>query len=179
MFIMRKKDKGMKKSLILMLLVAAGLLMSSCSNTMQKMRRKVKLEGIEEVRPTSLSSIRIDFRIMNQTAYNLHLKDAVAHLYYRDNCIGTMRLKERVEVPKRTVSEVFPTDWAVEIGNPLSLLPILGKVRGGDLSELWVDLELEGRGGPVPVNLSREKMPLSDFLRTFGVDPNNLMNFLK
>ncbi len=169
----------MKQRLLLWLLVGFSLLFSSCSGTVQKMRRKVKLEGIEDVRPTSLSSVRIDFRIMNQTAYNLHLKDAVAHLYYRDNCIGTMRLKERVEVPKRTASEVFTTDWAVEIGNPLSLLPILGKVRSGDLSELWVDLELEGRGGPVPVNLSREKMPLSDFLRTFGVDTDNMMNFLK
>ncbi len=169
----------MKQRSLLWLLVGLSLLLSSCSSTVQKMRRKVKLEGIEDVRPTSLSSVRIDFRIMNQTAYNLHLKDAVAHLYYRDNCIGTMRLKERVEVPKRTASELFTTDWAVEVGNPLSLLPILGKVRSGDLSELWVDLELEGRGGPVPVNLSREKMPLSDFLRTFGVDTDNMMNFLK
>lgn len=169
----------LKKLIYCSLLVLFALSLGSCSGTVQKMRRKVKLEGIEDVRPTSLSSVRIDFRIMNQTAYNLHLKDAVAHLYYRDNCIGTMRLKERVEVPKRTASEVFPTDWAVEIGNPLSLIPILGKVRSGDLSELWVDLELEGRGGPVPVNLSREKMPLSDFLRTFGVDTDNMMNFLK
>lgn len=169
----------LKKLIYCSLLVLFALSLGSCSGTVQKMRRKVKLEGIEDVRPMSLSSVRIDFRIMNQTAYNLHLKDAVAHLYYRDNCIGTMRLKERVEVPKRTASEVFPTDWAVEIGNPLSLIPILGKVRSGDLSELWVDLELEGRGGPVPVNLSREKMPLSDFLRTFGVDTDNMMNFLK
>lgn len=176
---MQNMVRDMKQRSLLWLLVGLSLLFSSCSGTVQKMRRKVKLEGIEDVRPTSLSSVRIDFRIMNQTAYNLHLKDAVAHLYYRDNCIGTMRLKERVEVPKRTASEVFPTDWAVEIGNPLSLIPILGKVRSGDLSELWVDLELEGRGGPVPVNLSREKMPLSDFLRTFGVDTDNMMTFLK
>lgn len=176
---MQNMVRDMKQRSFLWLLVGLSLLLSSCSGTVQKMRRKVKLEGIEDVRPTSLSSVRIDFRIMNQTAYNLHLKDAVAHLYYRDNCIGTMRLKERVEVPKRTASELFTTDWAVEIGNPLSLLPILGKVRSGDLSELWVDLELEGRGGPVPVNLSREKMPLSDFLRTFGVDTDNMMNFLK
>ena len=101
----------MKQRSLLWLLVGLSLLFSSCSGTVQKMRRKVKLEGIEDVRPTSLSSVRIDFRIMNQTAYNLHLKDAVAHLYYRDNCIGTMRLKERVEVPKRTASELFPTDW--------------------------------------------------------------------
>ncbi|MBR5819645.1 MAG: hypothetical protein IKY68_00115 [Alistipes sp.] len=169
----------MKKLLKLSLLVALAFSFASCSNTMQKMRSKVKLQGVEDIRPTSLSSVRIDLRVMNKTAYNLHLKDAVANLYYRENCIGTMRLKEQVEVPKRTESEVFETYWAVEIGNPLSLLPLVAKLRSGDLSEYWVNLELEGRGGPVPVNLSREKMPLSDFLRSFGVDSKNLMNILK
>lgn len=169
----------MKKYLPLLLAALCVLSLSSCSDTVRKMRSKVKLQGIEDVRPTSLSSVQIDFRIMNKTAYNLHLKDAVAELYYLDNCIGTMRLKERVEVPKRTESEVFETFWAVEIGNPLSLLPVLGKVRQGDLSDFWVHLDLEGRGGPVPVSLSKGKVPLTDFLRTMGVDTNNLLSFLK
>ena len=100
----------------------------------------------------------------------------MAHLYYRDREIGSLRLQEQVKIPRRTESEVFRSNWLVDVGNPLSLLPILGKVRQGDWSELWVDLEMEGRGGPVPVNLSREKMPLSDFLRTFGVDAESLTN---
>lgn len=165
-----------KKWLTMSLLMAVLLSLGSCSNTMQKMRRKVKFEGIESVTPTSLSTIQIEVRIKNQTAYNLYLQDAVAHLYYRDREIGSLRLQEQVKIPRRTESEVFRSNWLVDVGNPLSLLPILGKVRQGDWSELWVDLEMEGRGGPVPVNLSREKMPLSDFLRTFGVDAESLTN---
>ncbi len=166
----------MKRWLTVSLLLAMMLSLGSCSNTMQKMRRKVQFQGIESVELTSLSTIRMDVRIKNQTAHNLHLRDAVAHLYYRDREVGSLRLQEQVEVPRRTDSEVFTSYWLVDVGNPLSLLPILGKVRGGDLSELWVDLELEGRGGPMPVNLSRGKMPLSDFLRTFGVDAKSLTN---
>lgn len=169
----------MKYRVLVVLLIAFSLGLGSCSKTVNKMRQKVALQGIEDVRVVSLSAVQIDFRIQNETAYNLHLKDAVAHLYYRDEVIGTMTLRDRVEVPHKTKSEVFPTMWNVDLGNPLKLLPILGKVRNGDLSELWVNLELEGRGGPVPVNLSRQKMPLSDFLRTFGVDATNFTNFLK
>ncbi|MDO4758066.1 MAG: hypothetical protein Q4A18_02235 [Rikenellaceae bacterium] len=169
----------MKYRILAILLVAFSLGLGSCSKSISKMRQKVALQGIEDVRVVSLSSVQIDFRIQNETAYNLHLKDAVAHLYYRDEVIGTMTLRDRVEVPRKTKSEVFSTMWNVDLGNPLKLLPILGKVRSGDLSELWVNLELEGRGGPVPVNLSRQKMPLSDFLRTFGVDVTNFTNLLK
>lgn len=166
----------MKQWLMMSLMLAMMLSLGSCSNTVQKMRRKVQFQGIESVELTGLSTIRMDVRIKNQTAYNLHLQDAVAHLYYRDREVGSLRLQEQVKVPRRTDSDLFTSHWLVDVGNPLALLPILGKVRAGDLSELWVDLEMEGRGGPVPVNLSREKMPLSDFLRTFGVDAKSLTN---
>lgn len=168
----------MKRFLLVMLVASCMLSLGSCSNMARKMSRKVKLEGVENVQLISLSQLRIDFRIMNQTAYKLQLEDAEASLYYRDVCIGTMHLKECVEVPKRTESELVETYWAVEVGNPLTLLPLVGKLRKGDLSEMWVELEVKGHGGPAPVNLSYKKMPLSEFLRTFGVDPSELMNFL-
>ena len=39
--------------------------------------------------------------------------------------------------------------------------------------------EIEGRGGPAPLRFSREKMPLSEFLTTFGLSVQDVQNYLK
>ena len=38
---------------------------------------------------------------------------------------------------------------------------------------------LEGRGGPAPVKISRDRMPLSDFLNTLGLTLQDVKNKLK
>lgn len=172
------KMRTMKKYLYLLLAVASLLPLASCSKRVEKLQQQVRLEGIESVRLEGLTTLCLDLRVVNDSPYKLQLSDAEAHLYYRDYKIASMLLTEVVEVAKRSGSATYPTHWRVEVGNPMTLLPLLGKVREGDVSECWVQLEIEGRGGPVPINLSRQKMPLSDFLRTFGVQTEDLKNFL-
>ena len=49
----------------------------------------------------------------------------------------------------------------------------------GDLSQVEVSYAVEGRGGPAPVKISRERMPLSDFLNTFGLTIEDVKKQLK
>jgi hypothetical protein len=42
-----------------------------------------------------------------------------------------------------------------------------------------VSYAVEGRGGPAPVKISRERMPLSDFLNTFGLTIEDVKKQLK
>lgn len=173
------KMKMMKKYCALLLLLVSVLSLSSCSNRIERLQRQVRLEGIESVHLPNYQTLQMDLRVLNDSPHKLVLKGAEAHLYYKDYRLVTMRLNESVEAPKRSGSAVYPTYWDVEVGNLLSVLALLGKVRQGDLSDCSVDLMLEGRGGPVPINLSREKMPLSEFLRIFGLDSEDLTNLLK
>ncbi len=50
----------------------------------------------------------------------------------------------------------------------LALYVLARKVKSGDLSQVEVSYAVEGRGGPAPVKISRERMPLSDFFVHLG-----------
>lgn len=63
--------------------------------------------------------------------------------------MGTIVLREPVEVPRRTTGS-FRTLWRVKISDPLALYVLLRKVEAGDLSQIGVAYALEGRGGPAP-----------------------------
>ena len=96
----------------------------------------------------------------------------------RDRLAAGRMLREPVEVPRRTTGS-FRTLWRVKISDPLALYVLLRKVEAGDLSQVGIAYALEGRGGPAPVKISRDRMPLSDFLNTFGLTLQDVKNKLK
>ena len=49
----------------------------------------------------------------------------------------------------------------------------------GTSRQVEVSYAVEGRGGPAPVKISRERMPLSDFLNTFGLTIEDVKKQLK
>ena len=61
----------------------------------------------------------------------------------------------------------------------LRIYVLARKVKSGDLSQVEVSYAVEGRGGPAPVKISRERMPLSDFLNTFGLTIEDVKKQLK
>lgn len=165
-----------KQLLRLLLLLTVACTLTSCRGTIQKMRRKIQIERIDTVRVESLSSVEIDVVIHNGTAHKLRLDDAKIVLRYKESAVATMTLRERVEIPRRS-GGVVTSRWWVEVNNPLAALALLPKLQQ-DVSQVTVDLLLEGHGGPVPINISREKMPLSVFLNTFGVELSAIKNLL-
>ena len=48
-----------------------------------------------------------------------------------------------------------------------------------DRERIGIRYDLRGRGGAVPVNISAEMMPLSDFLNTFGLTIEDVKKQLK
>ena len=134
---------------VYVLLLAVAVSLSSCRRAVEKARRNIRFEGIERVERQGLTGR-----------------------------VGTVVLREAVEVPRRT-TDSFRTLWQLKISDPLALYVLARKVKSGDLSQVEVSYAVEGRGGPAPVKISRERMPLSDFLNTFGLTIEDVKKQLK
>ena len=159
---------------VYVLLLAVAVSLSSCRRAVEKARRNIRFEGIERVERQGLTGAEVVVRVMNDTGYKLVLDAAEMGVYYAGGRVGTVVLREAVEVPRRT-TDSFRTLWQLKISDPLALYVLARKVKSGDLSQV----EVEGRGGPAPVKISRERMPLSDFLNTFGLTIEDVKKQLK
>ena len=138
---------------VYVLLLAVAVSLSSCRRAVEKARRNIRFEGIERVERQGLTGAEVVVRVMNDTGYKLVLDAAEMGVYYAGGRVGTVVLREAVEVPRRT-TDSFRTLWQLKIS-------------------------VEGRGGPAPVKISRERMPLSDFLNTFGLTIEDVKKQLK
>ncbi|WP_235821030.1 hypothetical protein [Alistipes provencensis] len=156
----------------------AVILSTSCRKAVEKAQRNIRFEGIEKIERQGLTGAEMVVRGMNDTGYKLQLNMAEIDIYYSESRVGTIVLREPVEVPRRT-TDSFRTLWRLKISDPMALYVLLRKVEAGDLSQVGVAYALEGRGGPAPVKISRDRMPLSDFLNTFGLTLQDVKNQLK
>ena len=160
------------------LLLLAVILSTSCRKAVEKAQRNIRFEGIEKIERQGLTGAEMVVRVMNDTGYKLQLNMAEIDIYYSESRVETIVLREPVEVPRRT-TDSFRTLWRLKISDPMALYVLLRKVEAGDLSQVGVAYALEGRGGPAPVKISRDRMPLSDFLNTFGLTLQDVKNQLK
>ena len=152
---------------VYVLLLAVAVSLSSCRRAVEMARRNIRFEGIERVERQGLTGAEVVVRVMNDTG-----------VYYAGGRVGTVVLREAVEVPRRT-TDSFRTLWQLKISDPLALYVLARKVKSGDLSQVEVSYAVEGCGGPAPVKISRERMPLSDFLNTFGLTIEDVKKQLK
>ena len=174
----RRKMKMIQRYSVYVLLLAVAVSLSSCRRAVEKARRNIRFEGIERVERQGLTGAEVVVRVMNDTGYKLVLDAAEMGVYYAGGRVGTVVLREAVEVPRRT-TDSFRTLWQLKISDPLALYVLARKVKSGDLSQVEVSYAVEGRGGPAPVKISRERMPLSDFLNTFGLTIEDVKKQLK
>ena len=163
----------MKRILFTTLLALLALGMSSCRRMAEKAAQKIRIEGVESVTPKGLSSAEAVLRITNGTSHKLLLRDVKFELFYQTNHVLTIKLQEEVEVAKRSSGPVA-TRWRIRINDPLALLLIGRDLAQENTSNLYIRYTVEGRGGPVAVNQTSEQMPLSDFLRIFGVSLDDI-----
>ena len=153
---------------VYVLLLAVAVSLSSCRRAVEKARRNIRFEGIERVERQGLTGAEVVVRVMNDTGYKLVLDAAEMGVYYAGGRVGTVVLREAVEVPRRT-TDSFRTLWQLKISDPLALYVLARKVKSGDLSQVEVSYAVEGRGGPDPVIISPQLITMSDFLNTFGL----------
>lgn len=165
------------KYLVGLLLFGIALSGGSCRRAVERAKRNIRIEAVEKVERIGIAGAEIVVRVDNGSRYNLALTAAEFGLYYADARVGTIVLMQPVEVPRRSVVSVT-TRWRLKISDPLALYLLARKASGGEWDQIAVSCSVEGRGGPAPVKFSREKMPLSDFLNTFGVSIRDIENYL-
>ena len=96
----------MRKFLLYLLLLAVAASAASCRKAVEKAQRNIRFEGIEKIERQGLTGAEIVVRVMNNTGYKLQLETAEIDVYYADGRVGTVVLREPVEVPRRTTDAV-------------------------------------------------------------------------
>lgn len=159
------------------LLLWATLPLASCRRAAERAAAKIRIEAVESVERQGLTGFEAVVRVRNGSGYKLVLERARLDLYCDGARAGDIRLGGRVEVGRRTVERVA-TRWQVRISDPLALYALARRVRRGAAEGIEVSYAVEGRGGPAAVNISRERVPLSEFLRTFGWTLQDVADYL-
>lgn len=168
----------MRRVLLLSVMSALALMCGSCRKAVERAREKIRIEAVESVGQRGLTGIDATVRVANGTRHRLLLESARLDLYYDGTRAGSVMLCDAVEVPKRTTASVR-TQWRVRIADPLASYALARRVRRGDLSPVRVSYAIDGRGGPVPVHVAEEMVPLSQFLSNFGLTVEDLKNWLR
>lgn len=160
------------------LLLALVLPMTSCRRAAERALGKIRVEEVVKLERQGLSGAELVLRVKNGTGHKLVLERAVLRIYYAESLVTSIVLRKRAEVPRRSDGEVT-TLWRTRTSDPMALYVMRKKIAGGDPSRIAVSFSIEGRGGPAPVNISQEMMPLSDFLNIFGLSFEEVKTYLK
>lgn len=154
--------------LLLPLLLLPAL--TSC-DTAHRLREKIRLEGVERVRPQGFTHLLVVLRAANESAHNLKLKEMTLAFYYRDASRPTLTatLLEPVVLRRRTAGEL-PTKWRLDYADALAWLPLLRSMESGSLDDWRVSVRMKGRGGMIPIKISGEGLSVPQLLRAFGVE---------
>ena len=166
----------MKRILIRLLLAGLSLLpLTACDAG--RLAERIRIEGVERVRTQGFTRLQLVLRVANGTGRNLRLKEATLAFYPPEasEAIATAVLAEPVVVRRRTTGAV-DTRWRIEYARALAWMPLLRALEGGTFDGWWVSVRLKGRSGLVSANISEERVPLSLFLRTFGIDSTSVAN---
>lgn len=164
--------------LFYMLLFASVLSLGSCRRAIEKAQRNIRIEAVEKAERQGLSGAEIVLRIRNDTGHKLKLKKASLEVYYAEGLVTKVALRKEVEVPRRTTGSVT-TLWRIRTSDPMALHVMTKKIREDDISKIGVSFAVEGRGGPAPVKISQQMMPLSEFLNIFGLSLDDVKNYLE
>ena len=160
------------------LLSVVVLPMSSCRRAVEKARRNMRIEAVEKVERQGLSGAEVVVRVMNNTGYKVVLKQARVDVFYAGNLVTSILLRKPVEVPRRTTGSVSSL-WKMRTPDPMALYALKKKLRQGEAARVGVSFSVEGRGGPSPVKISEQMMPLSEFLNIFGLSLQDVKNYLE
>ena len=152
--------------------------MGSCRRMAEKAQRNIRLEAVEKARRQGLSGAEIVLRVKNGTGHKLKLEKASLTVYYAGGVVTKVALREPAEAPRRATASVT-TLWRIRTSDPMALHVMTKKIREDDISKIGVSFAIEGRGGPARVKISREMMPLSEFLNIFGLSLNDVKNYLE
>lgn len=161
-----------------LLLLAVVLGMPSCRRAAERARRDIAVERIVEVARLGSAGAVVTLHVRNDSRRTLRLDEARFELFLAGGLAAEFRLHEPVRVAARTTADCR-TVWRVRTEDPMAYYALQRKIRAGETARIEVSAHVAGRGGGFPVKFSCERMPLSEFLNTFGATIEDLENFLE
>ncbi len=160
----------MKRVLYLVLTVACALLLGSCNKERQaeKLREKIRFEGVEQIVPHGMSGVDVVVSVANQTRHKITLEEADLTLKYDRNKVLMLQLRDVVELPKRFEGEL-EISTRMKVYDPLSAIVVLNRVRNKSFDEMSVTIDAKVKVGPVRKNIFVADMDLPKFLSKFAL----------
>ncbi|WP_297932152.1 hypothetical protein [uncultured Alistipes sp.] len=168
----------MRRLLLCLLVAAAACAATSCRRAVERSASKIRIEAVGRPVVLGPTAFELPLTVDNGSAHRLRLGAASLALRCGDARALELRLAGEVCIERRTRVET-ETRWRMRIADPLALYVVVERLRRGELSDLAVDYAVEGRGGPAAVNISRERVPLSEFLNTFGLTTDDVVRFFR
>lgn len=165
----------MKRTLYLVLLVACALLLGSCNAERQaeKLREKIRFEGVEEITPHGLSGVDAVVSVANETRHKITLEEADLTLSYDRNKVLMLQLRDEVELPKRFEGEL-KISTRMKVYDPLSAIVVLNRLRNKAIDGMSVTIDAKVKVGPVRKNIFVADMELQKFLSKFALSTEEL-----
>lgn len=158
----------MKKNVLLSIaLILLALTFGSCQRTAEEAIQKIRIEAVEDFRLSGLTNAEMVLRIANDTRHKIKLDEAELTILYKERPTIALQLQEGIKINKRT-TESIATRWKLK-GEALPMMLVMRTIRNDDPSQIQVSFRIGGHSGLVGFDISQEKMPLSDFLPTFGL----------
>lgn len=160
----------MKRVLYLVLTVACALLLGSCNKERQaeKLREKIRFEGVEQIVPHGMSGVDVVVSVANQTRHKITLEEAELTLKYDRRKVLMLQLRDEVELPKRFEGEL-EISTRMKVYDPLSAIVVLNRVRNKNFDEMSVTIDAKVKVGPVRKNIFVADMDLPKFLSKFAL----------
>ena len=160
----------MKRVLYLVLTVACALLLGSCNKERQaeKLREKIRFEGVEQIVPHGMSGVDVVVSVANQTRHKITLEEAELTLKYDRSKVLMLQLRDVVELPKRFEGEL-EISTRMKVYDPLSAIVVLNRVRNKSFDEMSVTIDAKVKVGPVRKNIFVADMNLPKFLSKFAL----------
>lgn len=152
----------------ILLLIALLLPLGAAAGSLDKYVSKIHFGGFCRVTHFTSSGMNLYVSIDNGLGYNIVVKSCTA-VVCRDGVeIMSVDLRDKVVVPKQSVSEVLlPLRFRAD--NTMSILALLSRILDGRIEDLTVTLTARLRVSIVSKTFSKQSIVMSEILDTFGV----------
>lgn len=147
----------------MLFLLALGVASPGCGHMAEKIG-PVEFHCIERL---GTAGIALEGTIENRSSYRVRLKRATLRLYYAGAFVGEAELRGEVNLEQRSLNP-FTSRWRLRIEDPAAARLIEKRIEAQNYENITLDYCLRVRAGVVGKTFSREMMPLSEFLCTFG-----------
>lgn len=169
---------AIRRAAVAVLAVVVAAVLPSCRGAVERAWQEMAVEQVVEVVRRGSAGAAVTLRLRNDSRHTLRLNEVRLDLYLAGARVAEWRLHEPVRIPDRTTAD-YRTLWRLSSDDPMAYYALERKIRGGEADRIEVEALVRGRAGVARINFSTERMPLSDFLNTFGATIEELENFFE